>query len=361
MYCYFTSRSNDPKAKIQWAIHPLGAPFHAKRNLNSLDNILRLVGIQSASDVVRNAIVSGLSGQYFSQVRFENDAPVYMNAEPTPEEQLAAWEDHSLDISEGGNMDKVQEAIMATFGIYVTKDEVELLTRFSILSKVSPFETNTWRHILCYRCCPKKDTPPCIPAAVPVSRKENLLKRKKVDREEVKDEPTSKRASPPATQTAASSTALSTTTSSSRPLKPPVLGIPLALPFFPNESIFPTLSRNLILASWLRLLPSLPLHGEKTLTTIQGWLKKYFEIDARWEDITKITTSAKKERISPLQTAVFKCMVATARQDVAGILMNPYLPTAPEKARRESLRVFSGQVDAALRMGSGSRDEVYRN
>lgn len=44
----------------------LVTPFHGKCHLSSFVHILGLVGIQSELDTVKNAIIRGLSGQYFS-------------------------------------------------------------------------------------------------------------------------------------------------------------------------------------------------------------------------------------------------------------------------------------------------------
>ena len=153
----------------------------------SFDHILQLVDTERNSDVIKLAIAVGLSTQYHAQERFKEDTPIYRRIEPTSEEILIAWEDHSLNIAEDDTVQMVKDAVMSAFGFSIRKDDVELLNRFSILNKVSIFETNTWRQMMCFKCCPKKNLPGFL--AAPMSKKENLRKRKIDEISKDSDEP----------------------------------------------------------------------------------------------------------------------------------------------------------------------------
>ncbi|PVH71974.1 hypothetical protein DL98DRAFT_612651 [Cadophora sp. DSE1049] len=327
VYCYFTAPPFHADLEIVWAINPLGPPFHGKRHPISFNHILQLVDTQSNSDAVKRAIAVGLSTQYHAQERFKEDAPVYRHIEPTSEEILVAWEDHSLNISEDDNVQKVKDAVMSTFGFNMRKDDVELLKRFSTLNRVSIFETNTWRQMMCFKCCPKKKGPGS-PAA-PISRKENLRKRKS---SEDSAEPAPKRLALPVSEEAASNTdlAISTTAADGQALIVPeqeevaaatsstdlvsrlhtnvgeasnaprlIEGVPATAssadmvtttsidsiqalsspgefdttqrdqPPTPAISVNSAFSTTLTIASWLRLLPAVKLHSGNTSNTVQ--------------------------------------------------------------------------------------------
>ncbi|KAH7317567.1 hypothetical protein BKA65DRAFT_483051 [Rhexocercosporidium sp. MPI-PUGE-AT-0058] len=384
VYCYFKSRPFNSDFKIEWAIHPLGPPFHGKRQPMSFEYTLQLVDTQSKSGTVKNAVAIGLSTQYFWQKKFKEDARVYEHVEPTPEEILTSWENHSLDISEDGNVEKVKDAVMSTFGFYISKGAVALLSGFSALNKVSVFETNTWRQMMCFKCCPRKDILDSPDA--PISQKENPRKRKNNDSQD-DNQPSPKRsalsvregssnraatsaavedavqASIPREDIEATSPAatganlVSTTTTDSNQASSASEDIEAAAPAQSpaHETLVSSaLSRTLTISSWLRLLPALTLQSGKNSTTIQKWLKDGFAIDVTLDDITRMTESAKVENISPLQTAEFKCMIAIFREDLGAMLMSPHIPTGIDMTRRGSLRGLSGNVEAAVRRASGA-------
>ncbi|CAL3968116.1 unnamed protein product [Diplocarpon coronariae] len=73
----------------------------------------------------------------------------------------------------------------------------------------------------------------------------------------------------------------------------------------PAATLSATLFANLKICSWLRLLPTLALHCENTLATIQVWLKEFY-INANLAGITEITAGAKSNDVSPLKTAEFR-------------------------------------------------------
>ncbi|KAG4441228.1 hypothetical protein IFR05_003276 [Cadophora sp. M221] len=385
VYCYFKSRPYSADFKIEWAIHPLGPPFHGKGNPISFEHILQLVGTKSNSGMVKKAIVIGLSTQYHWQNKFKENTPVYEQVEPTPKEILTSWENHSLNTSEDENAEKVKNDVMSTFGFYITKDKVKLLQGFSALKKISVFETNTWRQLMCFKCCPAKDTPSSPDS--PISPKENPRKRKN-DGSHDKDQPGPKRLALPASEEDASSrdvtrstttkagpvstlskateAAPQVTTPSADPIStrvadanqpqntPGEIGAGAEIPSTTHETLTsPAFSTTLIISSWLRLLPTVTLDSGNTSSIIQKWLKDSFAIDVTWEDISKMTDSAKADNISPLQTTVFKCTVATVREDLGAILMNPHIPTGIDAARRGSLRGLSGNVEASVRRASG--------
>lgn len=384
VYCYFNSRPYSADFKIEWAIHPLGPPFHGKSSPMSFEYILQLVDTKSKSDMVKRAIIIGLSTQYHWQNKFKDDAPVYKHVEPTPKEILTSWENHSLNISEDGNIEKVKDAVMLIFGFYITKDVVKLLQRFSALNKISVFETNTWRQMLCFKCCPKKDAPGS--PTISISPKGNPRKRKN-DGSQDNDQPSPKRPALPASEDNASSRdVVSNTTTNAGQVSTPSDAIdpapPVATPSADLVSTRPadadqprstpreieiaqspsTVRENLVssafsttltISSWLRLLPTLTLDSRKTSSTIQKWLKDSFAIDATWEDVTKMTESAKADNASPLQTTAFKCMVATVRKDLGTILMSPHMPTGIDTTRRGSLRGLSGNIEVVVRRASG--------
>ncbi|KAK0111354.1 hypothetical protein ONS95_001715 [Cadophora gregata] len=406
VYCYFTARPFHADLEIKWAIHPLGPPFHGKRQTMSFDHILQLVDTQSNSDAVRAAIALGLSTKYHAQGKFKDDTPVYNLIEPTSEEILIAWEDHSLDISEDDNTQRVKEAVMSTFGFNIRTDDVELLIHFSRLNDVSIFETNTWRQMMCFKCCPKKNASRS-PAAL-MSRTANLRKRKNDEISESTIEPSSKRVALSGPKEVASNADLKSSTAvcdsqvlvapgHSEPSQPASLntdpvakrgqasdaaeqgqeapaavsstslvvgtGIDITqapnslgetdVPPLPAIAVNSALSTILTISSWLRLLPSATILSGNTCSTVQIWLKDTFEIDAASEDITKMTESARAENISPLQTTVFRCMAIAARKDLGNILMNPRGPTGVDVTRGASLRVVSGNIGAAVRKAFG--------
>ncbi|KAH7386179.1 hypothetical protein BKA64DRAFT_135529 [Cadophora sp. MPI-SDFR-AT-0126] len=194
VYCYFTAPPTHADLEIMWALNPLGPPFHGKRQPMSFGHILHLVDTQSSSNAAKRAIAVGLSTQYHAQERFLEDSPVYEHSEPTSEEILIAWEDHSLDISNDGNVKKVKDAVMSTFGINIRLDDVALLKHFGTFNKVSIFETRTWRQMICFKCCPKKKAPDSTTALC--SRKENLRKRKYDESSEGSATPATKRLTP---------------------------------------------------------------------------------------------------------------------------------------------------------------------
>ena len=213
VYCYFIAPPFHADLEIKWAINSLGPPFHGKRQPMSFDHILQLVDTERNSDAVKQAIAVGLSTQYHAQERFKEDTPIYRRIEPTSVEILIAWEDHSLNIAEDDNVQMVKDAVMSAFGFSIRKDNVELLKHFSILNKVSIFETNTWRQMMRFKCCPKKNVPGSL--AAPMSRKENLRKRRIDDISKDSDEPVSKRFALPTSPDVTSSPDLPQPTTSS--------------------------------------------------------------------------------------------------------------------------------------------------
>ncbi|KAL2065475.1 hypothetical protein VTL71DRAFT_3145 [Oculimacula yallundae] len=380
MYCYFALRPFNADIEVKWAIHPTGPPFRGKSQPMSFDHILQLADMQSTSDSVQKAIAMGLSTQYYSQKMFRLGTPAYQQAEPTPEEVLTAWEAHSLDISDAGNIEMVKNAVMSTFGICITKGEVELLTQLGSLSKISVFETNTWRRMLCFRCCPKRDNSSGL--ASPVSSNDNFRKRKNDDMQE-NDQPAPKRLALPVPQVTPSRERTWIATDP-RPISATSECIIVALPKVASPSTSDThalqaasspessdkaqrnqslahkisiseaLSNTLTISSWLRLLLTLDVYSVKAYsressTIIQKWLKDTFDIDLRWSAVYSLTESAKLENVSPLQTAAFKCMVATARKDLWTTLMSLRPSAGIDQARRISLGGLSGNIEEAMR------------
>ena len=208
----------------------------------SFDHILQLVDTERNSDVIKLAIAVGLSTQYHAQERFKEDTPIYRRIEPTSEEILIAWEDHSLNIAEDDTVQMVKDAVMSAFGFSIRKDDVELLNRFSILNKVSIFETNTWRQMMCFKCCPKKNLPGFL--AAPMSQKENLRKRKIDEISKDSDEPAFERLALPTPPDVASIPDLpQPTTSSKRHASPTSEQIDAAAAASSSNSI-PTTTAN---------------------------------------------------------------------------------------------------------------------
>ncbi len=195
-------------------------------------------------------------------------------------ETLELWEKKQLDISSPGNMQKIQQAVLAKFDLVLHEETIKWLTGLKRFN-ASFFDTYTWKQLLCKYSRP----------AAPIPELDSLKRKSREESEEPPDQSPSKRA--------AATAARERTLTQSR-----------------------ILQENLIVSRWLRQkLDGVELH----LQVIQAFLKEVYGIDeedASFDKIRKMTDTADPFE-SPLSTRIFRGLAAAATTEAIPSLITP--------------------------------------